>query len=92
MLYKAAVWDGSDPLYAPGLSWSGRDPNNKHAHWKCPKKYLKAGYMTKSVNLDLPGSKEDLHQTTRALECRQLTQELLRWWDGLDTPSIDPDT
>jgi hypothetical protein len=92
MSFQPALWDGTDPLYAPCLSWSGKNPTTKYAQWKCPKKYLEAGYSIKSEKIDPPGLKNDEHQEARALRCRQLTQDLVRWWDGQDTPRIDPNT
>lgn len=88
MPFKKALWDGSDPLYAPCLSWSGRDPYARQARWKCPKKYLEAGYRVPSVKVGEPGHPGDGHQLERALRCRQLTQELVRWWDQLDQPNL----
>jgi len=92
MPFKAALWDGSDPLYAPCLSWSGRAPESRQARWKCPRKYIVAGYHVKSVKVGEPGRPDDEHQLARALRCRELTQELVRWWDGLDQPKVKPGT
>lgn len=88
MPFKDALWDGSDPLYAPCLSWSGRDPSARQARWKCPHKYLSAGYKVSSVKVGAPGYPEDQYQLERALRCRQLTQELVRWWEALDQPKL----
>lgn len=41
-----------------------------------------------SIKVGPPGHSEDEHQLERALRCRQLTQELVRWWDGLDQPKV----
>jgi hypothetical protein len=87
MAFKQALWDGSDPSYSPCISWSG-----KHPQWKCPKKYLDAGYSVKAIRIDLPGDKNDEHQPKRALQCRQYTQELERWWNSQDKAAIEPDT
>jgi hypothetical protein len=80
--FKDALWDGSDPTYAPGLSWSRLSP-----WWKCPKRYIEAGYNIKSVALD--GTKGDGNDAARALRCRELTQELLLWWSGEDKSAPD---
>ncbi|WP_296762243.1 recombinase [Sediminimonas sp.] len=88
MPFKSALWNGSDPLYAPCLSWSGRDPHHRQARWKCPSKYLTAGYNVKAVKVGEPGHPGDGHQKERALRCRQLTRELLRWWEGLDHSKV----
>lgn len=90
MHYKEALWDGSDPLYAPSISWSGKNPARRYAQWKCPPKYVKAGYAIKSVKLDPPGSPNDQHQAGRAQRCRELTRELLKWYDEQDQPKVDP--
>lgn len=75
--FKPALFDGTDPLYAPGLSFSRRT-----ASWKAPAKYVKAGYEPKSVNLNMPGEKDDHLAPNRAQRCRDLTRDLLRWWEG----------
>lgn len=85
--FSEALWDGSDPLYAPCISWTGKYPS-----WKCPKRYLDAGYEVRSVRLQPPGHRDDEHQPERALECRRLTQALMNWWNNLDTPDTMPDT
>jgi len=92
MPFKSALWDGSDPHYAPCLSWSGRDPQFRQARWKCPQKYITAGYQVKSVKIGVPGHPEDEYQLERALRCRRLTQELVRWWDNLDQARVQPGT
>jgi len=70
MPYDDRLYDGSDPLYAPGLNASG-----DRFYWKSPKKYLTAGWALKSVKLE--GDAE-----TRALKCRELTIEMLAWFDS----------
>lgn len=92
MPFKNALWDGSDPLYAPCLSWSGREPFARQARWKCPQKYLSAGYKVQSIKVGPPGHAEDAHQLARTMRCRQLTQELVRWWEALDQPRARPGT
>lgn len=91
MHYKEALWDGSDPLYAPGISWSGKNPERRYAQWKCPPKYVKAGYAITKVKLDPPGSPDDQHQADRALRCRDLTREMLKWYDEQDKPKVNPE-
>jgi len=88
MPFKPALWDGSDPLYAPCMSWSGRDSATRQARWKCPRKYREAGYKVTAIKVGPPGHPGDEHQLDRALRCRQLTQEMIRWWDSLDQPKI----
>jgi len=81
MRFKDALWDGSDPLYAPGISWSGKNPERRHAQWKCPKKYVKAGYAITKVKLEPAGHVGDMFQKAGALRCRELSQELVRWFE-----------
>jgi len=87
MLYDIRLFNGSDPLYAPGISWSGKYPS-----WKCPNKYVKLGYATKSIRIQPAGHKGDESQPQRALQCRQHTQELKRWYDALDQPKMQTGT
>ncbi|NIZ63326.1 recombinase [Sedimentitalea sp. CY04] len=92
MRFKDALWDGSDPLYAPGISWSGKNPERRYAHWKCPRKLVKAGYAITKVKIEPAGHIGDEHQRARALMCRELTQEAIRWSETHDQPRVDPDT
>lgn len=79
MPYDTRLYDGSDPLYAPGLNRSGNA-----AYWKAPKRYVEAGWSLKSVALH----GDDL---ARALRCRELTREMMQWWEGA-TAKVEPDT
>ncbi|WP_122074227.1 recombinase [Pseudophaeobacter sp. EL27] len=92
MHFKEGLWDGSDPLYAPGISWGGKNKERRHAHWKCPKKYSEAGYAITNVKLPPPGKPTDEHQPGRALKCRELTREMLKWFDEQDQPKVNPET
>lgn len=78
MTYDNRLWDGSDPTYAPGLNWNG-----PRAYWKAPTKYRKAGYAVGTVKLP-PGHKDDDLQLGRAAMCRELTQDMMRWWKDQD--------
>lgn len=88
---KKALWDGSDPLYAPFITWSGKNPSHRYAHWKCPARYVKHGYAIKSVILE-PGLPDDEHQFARAARCRELTIDLLNWWEEKTGPKTEPGT
>ena len=79
--FLPALWDNSDPLYAPGLDW----PRPNHPRWKAPKKYLAAGWKVATVKLE--GEKGDGRDLERAQRCRELTREMLRHFDG-DTPKV----
>ena len=92
MSFKPELWNGKDPLYAPCLSWSGKHPTLRYPQWKCPKKYIDAGYSIKAEKIVPAGIVDDEHQAARALRCRQLTQDLMRWWDGQDAVRVDPNT
>ncbi|MFD1913837.1 tyrosine-type recombinase/integrase [Halodurantibacterium flavum] len=75
MPYLPALWDGSDPLYAPGLVRTKR-----WFYWKPPAKYVKAGYVIRNVRL--PGEDGDGRDAERALRCRELTQDMLTWYES----------
>ena len=91
--FKPALWDGSDPLYAPGIKWNvGKNPAIQYPQWNPPAKYKKAGYAYGPVKLDPPGRKDDEHQPARALRCRELTKEMLRWFEEQEKPKVDPST
>ncbi len=92
MHYRKALWDGSDPLYAPGISWSGASKGRKHAVWRCPKKYLQEGYAITNVKLSPPGNPDDEHQVARALKCRELTREMIKSYEERDAPKVDPES
>lgn len=77
MAFRPSLWDDSDPYYAPGLL-----TNRKRGtfHWASPKKYRDAGYSIKTVRLEgEPGDDLDLE---RARMCRELTREMVRWYEG----------
>ncbi len=75
MTFEPALWDGSDPLYSPctGLA-SGL------AYWKAPARYRKAGYSVTTVRL--PGKPGDGLDMDRAARARELTRDMVRWFDG----------
>lgn len=70
MEYKSALWDESDPTYAPGLNWSGR-----YAYWKPSRKYRDLGCPAKPIRL--PGVKGDGRDAERAATARQLTRDMV---------------
>ncbi len=85
MHFSPALWDGSDPLYAPctrrvkGL-----------IYWQPPKKYRAAGY--KIGNVRLPGRADDGRDAERAAKARELTIDMLNWASGDIAPRINPGT
>ena len=74
MHYKTALSDGSDPSYAPGAGKSGR-----WWYWKPPAKYRKLGYPKTSERL--PGEEGDGREMERARISRELTREMLAFFD-----------
>jgi integrase len=64
-----------DPTYAPGLDRS-------RGRWKCPRRYVEAGYEPASVRLEA-----DDH----AAACRAETRKVLAWWEAR-TATPDPRT
>lgn len=81
MRYRESLWDGSEPDYAPGLSWSREYP-----YWRAPARYVKAGYSIRVIRL--PGHKGDGEDLARAALCREHTQDMLRWWGQDDAPRV----
>ena len=82
MDFEPALYDGTDHLYAPCISWSG-----KYSYWKAPAKYVKAGYAVKLVRL-APGTRDDEIQADRAKQCRTLTRDMLQWWNGQEESAL----
>lgn len=74
MNYKPALYDGSDPLYAPNTIKDGK-------YWQAPAKYRKAGY--KPLSCPLKGTPEE-----RASRARELTRDMVRWGQGDDRKTI----
>lgn len=78
-VHKPALYDESDPDYAPGIDYRGGYPI-----WRATRKHVAAGYALKYVALR-PGTKDDGHHRERAQKCRELTRDMLVWADGADT-------
>lgn len=83
--FKPQVWSDDDPDYAPCIGYR----SNGYPRWKCPPRYIAAGFSLKEVPLRR-GFIDDGHHQERALKCRELTRELLRWWDGLQNSRPAP--
>ena len=81
--FSDALWDGSDPLYAPGLCVS-----NRSFRWRAPKRYISAGFKPTTVTLT-PGEIDDEHALERAQICRDMTKKLLRWWEAQSESAAD---
>ncbi len=76
--FKRALWDGSDPTYAPCIGRS-----DGLFYWRAPPKYREYGYNISAVRLaGEPGDGQDL---ARAAKCRELTREMLRWHEVAET-------
>lgn len=74
MRLKDALYDGSDPLYAPFTTVS-----KGQRYWRCPKKFRDEGYAPATVKLI--GSDE-----AQAREARNLTRELIEAMKPKDRP------
>lgn len=87
--YDPALWDDSDPLYAPNLTWGGN--GNRYAYWVAARKAVKGGFLPKRVSL---GKFDQPRVVTPeiALRCRELTREQERWWEGQEKPKVEPGT
>lgn len=77
--FKPALWDGSDPDYAPCVRRGGRD--NRHVYWCAPARYLKAGYAVQRVKLGAIDYHEPLPHDWCA-KARELTREMVRWYES----------
>jgi integrase len=84
MAFEKALWNNSDPDYAPLTNWS-RD----YLYWKPSKKYRDLGYPAKPVRL--PGVKGDALGRDRAAMARKLTRDMLNSF-GVEAAQIDPGT
>lgn len=74
MRFKDALWDNSDPTYAPYMSRSKR-----FYFWKPPAKVREDGYPKTSVRLT--GEQGDGLDLQRAAEARELTREMVRHYE-----------
>lgn len=84
MNFDPSLWDDSDPGYAPGIK-----KVRKSFYWAAPKKYVKLGFQLKTFRLaGEPGDDLDLE---RARQCRELTREMLKWYEG-ETQGKEPGT
>ena len=84
MRFKPALWDDSDPTYAPCMS----KIRNGYV-WVCPKKYREAGYSIKTYKLN--GTVGDGMDLDRAAHARALTREMMTWFEG-ETAGREPGT
>lgn len=75
MAFRDSVWDDSEPEYAPGMK-----KIRNGFYWVPPAKYKKLGYAIKQIKLE--GTEGDDLTLDRARHCRELTREMLRWYDG----------
>lgn len=78
--YRKALWDDSEPLYAPGLNWSGKYP-----YWKPTKAMKENGCPAKPV--PLTGTKGDGRDAERAQEARKLTRKALDTYQPTEGPA-----
>ncbi|MGA0617544.1 recombinase [Paracoccus sp. KR1-242] len=85
MHFSPALWDGSDPLYAPCTRQA-----KGLVYWQPPRKYRTAGY--KVGNMRLPGRIGDGNDAERAQLARTYTIEMIRWSQAGDVSPISPGT
>lgn len=83
--FKQALWDNSDPNYAPGLT-----PSKDWFYWVASKKFAALGYEPKREKLE--GTKGDGRDLERAARCRALTRQMIRHFAGEDEPKIEVGT
>lgn len=86
--FEPALWDHSDPSYAPCLKWGGRD--RKHAYWVAPQRYVKAGYAVKRIKIG-GGNPDDPVPHPWAARCRELTREMVGWYEDMGA-KVEPGT
>lgn len=77
MHFEQSLWDDSDPTYAPCMK---HRKDRGTYFWRPPKKYLDAGYSIKTFKL--VGEAGDGQDLERARHCRELTREMLEWYEG----------
>jgi len=82
--YPAALYDGSDPLYAPHTNRI-----KDYVYWRPGKRFVDAGFP--KMPRRLPGKEGDDRAAERALLAREYTREMVSWFDG-DTPKVEPGT
>jgi integrase len=83
--FKDALWDGSDPSYAPCIL---RNKRRREAWWSAPERYKLAGYNVKSVKLG-PLPRDGSTPLDYAAKCRELTQEMVAWYRNQE-PQVRP--
>lgn len=75
MRFRDDLLDGSDPSYAPCVRKAKR-----WFYWRAPKKYITAGFHDNTIRL--PGEEGDGRDNDRASKARELTRDMLRWYDN----------
>ncbi|WP_339113284.1 recombinase [Thioclava sp. GXIMD2076] len=86
MRFKPALWDGSDPLYAPcTVKSKGR------VYWRATKTAQGMGYVVGPVAL--PGLAGDNRDEERATLARELTRDMVRWMETAENETrLEPGT
>ena len=82
MKYRSALWDGSDPLYAPNTSKS-----KSWIYWKPTKRFICVGFPKDPRRL--PGIVGDSNELERARLAREYTREMLRFLENPE-PKVEP--
>lgn len=78
--YREALWDDTDPEYAPG-----KKGIRNSFYWVPSKKYKDTGYAVRTVSLGKVGEVDDI---SVARKCRELTREMVRWYEGEEATRI----
>lgn len=84
--FRESLWDDSEPLYAPFQ----KNIRGRYV-WIPSKRYRDAGYAIKTFPLHAQGDTEQ-DALLRAAECRDLTRELMRWWNGEEQSRVEAGT
>jgi hypothetical protein len=74
-----------DPTYAPGIVKA-----KNLFYWRPPASSVKAGYNI--TNVRLIGHEGDGQELARALRCREMERDMLRWIDAQNEPRVMPGT
>jgi len=85
MRFSQSLWDGSDPLYAPCTRKA-----KKWLYWTPPPLYVKNGYHGGTIRL--PGELGDGADAERAAKARELTRDMVQWYQGDAVPHVLPET
>jgi hypothetical protein len=81
--FEDALWDGSDPDYAPCISIAGKC--GTFVYWRCPRRFQNAGYAIRTVRLGRLDKRGDPIPLPWKAKARELTREMVQWYDDNKT-------